>query len=114
MLGAEEGLTATLIFTEANQQKTLTLKMTDLEIGPTATFTIGLATDSNPALELEPLTITLKPNASPDLLRTFNCNGCLTGFSQESDKLVLMLAFFDRNRDVNRLMIRLQNDRGRL
>jgi large repetitive protein len=114
MLGAEEGLTASLIFNKSDEQKILSLKLTDLEIGPTATFTIGLAANSNQSVDLEPLTIRLKPNASPDILRTFNCNGCLTEFTQEGDRLVLQFAFFDRNRDVNRLIVRLQNESGEI
>jgi hypothetical protein len=99
-------------FTEQNRQVTLLLKLQDIEIGPAATFRLGLAADSNTGLELEPLNILLKPNSSPDLLRTFNCQDCVAGFTQEGDRLSLMIAFFDRNRDANRLVLRLQNDRG--
>src|SRR6185295_9811263 len=71
-----------------------------------------LAGGVNPALQLDPITIVLKPDNSPDLLRTFNCGGCEAGFTQEGDTLTVIVAYFDQNADVQRLTLVATNDRG--
>ncbi|MEW6730780.1 MAG: Calx-beta domain-containing protein [Acidobacteriota bacterium] len=101
---------ANLVFTQANEQRTIRFTIPELEIGPSAEFTLALAAGNNPALELVPLRVVLRPNNNPDLLKTFNCQGCQAGFTQEDDLLTVVIAYFDHNRNVGSLLLVLRNE----
>jgi hypothetical protein len=112
VLQVEEQLSQTITFTQANEQRTITITTRDIEIGPRARLTLRPAGGINPALQLDPITVVLKPDNSPDLLRTFNCDGCQAGFTQDGDTLRVIVAYFDQNADVERLTLLATNDRG--
>jgi hypothetical protein len=101
-----------ITFTEANQERDITINTEDIEIGPEATLLVGIDSSVNPGVALPPLTVLVRPDNTPDLLRTFNCNGCQASFTQQGDQLTVVLAYFDRNRDVSSLLISLRNDQG--